>query len=179
MHESEKWKVKVKSLSRVRSSETPWTTAFQAPPSMGFSRQEYWSGMPNARHWKYKTKHNPTCKEPPVNNGSKIHLVSSCFPSKLEWRVSHACRHSREELLSPCFVKFLKHACDFGTSPPPPHTKLKEGLACPPPHTKLKEGLACSNHQKLTWHSKEGQLKKKLLLTFYFVLGYSWLTVLW
>ena len=41
-----KWKVKVKSLSRVRPSATPWTTAFQAPPSMGFSRREYWSGVP-------------------------------------------------------------------------------------------------------------------------------------
>ena len=41
-----KWKVKVKSLSRVRPSATPWTAAFQAPPSMGFSRQEYWSGVP-------------------------------------------------------------------------------------------------------------------------------------
>ena len=40
------WKVKVKSLSRVRFSATPWTTAYQAPPSMGFSRQEYWSGVP-------------------------------------------------------------------------------------------------------------------------------------
>ena len=41
-----KWKVKVKSLSRVRLLETPWTAAHQAPPSMGFSRQEYWSGVP-------------------------------------------------------------------------------------------------------------------------------------
>ena len=41
-----KWKVKVKSLSRVRFSATPWTAAYQAPPSMGFSRQEYWSGVP-------------------------------------------------------------------------------------------------------------------------------------
>ena len=41
-----KWKVKVKSLNRVRPSATPWTAAFQAPPSMGFSRQEYWSGVP-------------------------------------------------------------------------------------------------------------------------------------
>ena len=41
-----KWKVKVKSLSRVRPSATPWTAAHQAPPSMGFSRQEYWSGVP-------------------------------------------------------------------------------------------------------------------------------------
>ena len=41
-----KWKVKVKSLSRVRLLATPLTAAYQAPPSMGFSRQEYWSGLP-------------------------------------------------------------------------------------------------------------------------------------
>ena len=41
-----KWKVKVKSLSRVRPPATPWTAAHQAPPSMGFSRQEYWSRVP-------------------------------------------------------------------------------------------------------------------------------------
>ena len=41
-----KWKVKVKSLSRVRLCATPWIAAYQAPPSMGFSRQEYWSGVP-------------------------------------------------------------------------------------------------------------------------------------
>ena len=39
-------KVKVKSLSRVQLFATPWTVAYQAPPSMGFSRQEYWSGLP-------------------------------------------------------------------------------------------------------------------------------------
>ena len=41
-----KWKVKVKSFSHVRLLVTPWTAAYQAPPSMGFSRQEYWSGVP-------------------------------------------------------------------------------------------------------------------------------------
>ena len=41
-----KWKVKVKSLSRVRLFETPWTAAYEVPLSMGFSRQEYWSGLP-------------------------------------------------------------------------------------------------------------------------------------
>ena len=41
-----KWKVKEKSLSRVRLVVTPWTAAYQASPSMGFSRQEYWSGVP-------------------------------------------------------------------------------------------------------------------------------------
>ena len=41
-----KWKVKVKSFSRIRLLATPWMAAYQAPPSMGFSRQEYWSGVP-------------------------------------------------------------------------------------------------------------------------------------
>ena len=41
-----KVKVKMKSISRVRLLETPWTTAYQALPSMGFSRQEYWSAVP-------------------------------------------------------------------------------------------------------------------------------------
>ena len=54
MHESGKWKLKVKSLrlstwklySRVQLLATPWTAVYQAPPSMGFSRQEYWCGVP-------------------------------------------------------------------------------------------------------------------------------------
>ena len=41
-----KWKVKVKSLSCVWLPATPWTAAHQAPPSMGFSRQGYWGGLP-------------------------------------------------------------------------------------------------------------------------------------
>jgi len=41
-----KWKVKVKSPSRVWLLAAPWTVAYQAPPSMGFSRQEYWSRVP-------------------------------------------------------------------------------------------------------------------------------------
>ena len=41
-----KWKVKVKSLSGIWLLVTPWTAVYQAPSSMGFSRQEYWSGVP-------------------------------------------------------------------------------------------------------------------------------------
>ena len=41
-----KWKVKVKSLSRVRLLATPWTAAHQVPLSIGFSRQEHWGGVP-------------------------------------------------------------------------------------------------------------------------------------
>ena len=51
------WKVKVKSLSRVRPSATPWTAAYQAPPSMGFSRYEYWSGVPLPSPYSLLVKH--------------------------------------------------------------------------------------------------------------------------
>ena len=51
-----KWKVKVKSLSHVRLLVTPWTAAYQAPLSMGFARQEYWSGVPSPSP-KYKKKY--------------------------------------------------------------------------------------------------------------------------
>ena len=50
-------KVKVKSLSHVRLFATPWTVAYQAPPSMGFSRQEYWSGLP------FPSPHNSLLKD--------------------------------------------------------------------------------------------------------------------
>ena len=57
-----KWKVKVKSLSHVRLLATPWTAAYQAPPSKGFSRQEYWSGVPlpsprnNSYSWVFESR---------------------------------------------------------------------------------------------------------------------------
>ena len=76
-----KWKVTVKSLSRVRLLATPWTAAFQAPRSMGFSRQEYWSGVPfpsSVRESESEvtqscpTLHDPTeCSLP----GSSIHGI--------------------------------------------------------------------------------------------------------
>ena len=50
------WKVEVRSLSRVWLLATPWTVAYQSPPSMGFSRQECWSGVPlPSLLWKPKT----------------------------------------------------------------------------------------------------------------------------
>ena len=54
-----KWKVKVKSFSRVWLFATPWTAAYQAPLPMGFSRQEYWSGLPLPSPYIY-TKHRYT-----------------------------------------------------------------------------------------------------------------------
>ena len=53
-----KWKVKVKSLSCVRLLATPWIAAHKAPPSMGFSRQQYWSGV----HQNPAVVHIPTSK---------------------------------------------------------------------------------------------------------------------
>ena len=57
-----KWKVKVKSRSHVRLLVTPWTAAYQASPSMGFSRQEYWSGLPLPSPT-YCSIHNAECQD--------------------------------------------------------------------------------------------------------------------
>ena len=62
-----KWKVKVKSLSRVRLFTTPWTAAYQAPPSMGFARQEYSSGVPLP---------SPLCSNCPVVYFDELKLPS-------------------------------------------------------------------------------------------------------
>ena len=73
-----KWKVKVKSLSRVRLFMTPWTAAHQVPPPMGFSRQEYWSGMP--------LPSPRTCYETPVD----IHAEPSCGTRHLWGCATHS-----------------------------------------------------------------------------------------
>ena len=64
-----KWKLKVKSFSRVRLFSTTWTAAHQAPPSMGFSRQEYWSGLPLA---------SPNSLNYGVWRGSELMTASMC-----------------------------------------------------------------------------------------------------
>ena len=56
-----KWKLKAKSLSCVWLLATPWTAAYQAPPSMGVSRQEYWNGLPLP---------SPKCSIPIPKNGN-------------------------------------------------------------------------------------------------------------
>ena len=58
-----KWKVKGKWLSHVRLLATSWTAAYEAPLSMGFSRQEYWSGVPlpsPLQHWNISKKKKTT-----------------------------------------------------------------------------------------------------------------------
>jgi len=74
-----KWKVKVKSLSHVRPSATPWTAAYQAPLPMGFSRQEYWNGVPlPSLHELYSPWNSPG-----QNNGlGSPYLLQGIFPTQ-------------------------------------------------------------------------------------------------
>ena len=77
-----KWKVKVKALSRVQLFATPWTAAYQAPPSMGFSRQEYWSGvpLPSPSHQIIVYYHsiNFSCKIHDNDEGRKVEPILRC-----------------------------------------------------------------------------------------------------
>ena len=79
-----KWKVKVKSLSRVQLLATPWTAAYQAPLSMGFSRQEYWSGVPLPSPFttvsQFAQTHIQWC-HPTVSSCHPLLLLPSVFPS--------------------------------------------------------------------------------------------------
>ena len=70
-----KMKVKVKSLSHVQLFATPWTVAHQAPPSKGFSRQEYWSGSPFP---------SPGDLPDPGLNLHLLHLQSDSLPSSYQ-----------------------------------------------------------------------------------------------
>ena len=87
-----KWKVKVKSLSRVRLFATPWTVVYHAPPSMGFPRQEYWSGVPSPsltyhRLWspkaKLKSRSGPLPRTPPYFKFDL--LLSNCSSALGSW----------------------------------------------------------------------------------------------
>ena len=93
-----KWKVKVKSLSRVWLFVTPWTAAYQAPLSMGFSRQEYWSGVPLP---------------------SPVLITGGCL-SPL-WSLSTRCQKQRPPLpttwrskMSPRWLRGKESACNAG-----------------------------------------------------------------
>ena len=84
-----KWKVKVKSLSRVRLLVTPWIAAYQAPPPMGFSKQEYWSGVPLPSPcllYKALIKYHLWRFHPPDWSNSQRHCL--LIPSPLGVRIS-------------------------------------------------------------------------------------------
>ena len=67
----------VQSLSRVRLFVTPWTAAYQAPPSMGFSRQEYWSGVPLPSPHTPRQHIKDSILKRDITLLTKVHLVSS------------------------------------------------------------------------------------------------------
>ena len=87
-----KWKVKVKSLSCARLLVTPWTVAYQAPLSMGFSRQEYWSGVPLPSPRAKATSPHPRIPVP----GTVLGRLYSCKWSKV--LVKHICWSLLQEL---------------------------------------------------------------------------------
>ena len=78
-----KWKVKVKSLSRAQLLATPWTAAYQAPPFMGFSRQEHWSGVSlTSPKWMMLTPKCNSVTTPPIRRRSHTtRLPSPSLPS--------------------------------------------------------------------------------------------------
>ena len=87
-----KWKVKVKSLSHVQLLATPWTAAYQAPPSMGFSSQEYWSRLPLPSpicRW-----HHPYSRK---RRGTKEPLDES---ERGEWKSWLKTQHSKTKLMA-------------------------------------------------------------------------------
>ena len=88
---SSAWKWKVKMLSRVRLLATPWTATYQAPPSMGFFRQEYWSGVP--------LPSRVTLLQSLIIYRT-IHLIN-CFKSShhFRWRLSHILGNTRNNNL--------------------------------------------------------------------------------
>ena len=86
-----KWKVKVKSLSRVRLLATPWTAAYQAPPSVVFSRQEYWSGVPLPSLRKPARCRNYWAPEPELQS---VHNRRSCTTCRAR-QVTHGASHMK------------------------------------------------------------------------------------
>ena len=79
-----KWKVKVKSLSRVQLLATPWIAAHEAPPSMGFSRQEYQSGLPSPALAGGFFTTSTTWEAPKLSMPTKLTHVSSIFSPSLK-----------------------------------------------------------------------------------------------
>ena len=102
-----KWKVKVKSLSCVWLFATPWTAAHQAPLSMGFSRQEYWSGVPlpspaYSHYIAWKT---------PASLGRIF--VKYVLASNYQWTNLDTKKKEKEERTTVCFHEVI---CQYGST---------------------------------------------------------------
>ena len=89
------WKVKVKSVSCVWLFVTPWTAVYQVLPSMGFSRQEYWSGLPLP---------SPCWHVRWVQLCGTLNILWHCFSLGLEWKLTF-----------PILWPLLRSACLFGS----------------------------------------------------------------
>ena len=109
-----KWKVKVKSLSHVRLLATPWTAAHQAPPSMGFSRQEYWSGVPLPSPF-FGCPSTISVKWLLLKNGQKVVLLL-CY--RIKDHQQPLCHRERYWLLVPIYL----WPQVLSTNPPPQKT---------------------------------------------------------
>ena len=93
-----KWKVKVKSFSHVRLLATPWTAAYQGPPLAGFSRREYWSGVPFPSLMHESEKRKWSCSV--VSDSSQLHGLQPTrllhpwdFPGKITGVGCHCLLH--------------------------------------------------------------------------------------
>ena len=103
-----KWNVKVKSLSCVWLLATPWTATYQAPPSMGFSRQEYWSGvaLPSLCH--YGEGRNRQC---PCYQAVPMFLLTVKPPAASLALIYSSCKHSlRSSFIFHSFSSFQKYS---------------------------------------------------------------------
>ena len=80
-----KWKVKVKSLSRVWLFTTPWTAPYQTPPSMGVSRQDYWSGLPLPS----LTNLDSILKSRDITLPTKVCVVKAMVFPVVMWELDH------------------------------------------------------------------------------------------
>ena len=136
--------MKLKSLSHIRLLATPWTAAYQAPPSMGFSRQEYWSGVPLPSPWLYLRlyKYSITVKTI-LSTG----MFSTChnpmnwwFSWSFSWRlhlillVFLKCRLILE-VLDPYFpnLEIMLFSCQVESDSLWPHELCHARLLCPSP----------------------------------------------
>ena len=123
----------VKSLSHVRLFATPWTVAHQAPLSMGFSRQEYWSGVPYAAH---THKHTCKCSHSPY---TPTHVPTRSVNTRRARTHVHTHTHARTHR-------------QHGRTPPPPTMR-----ACRAPRTAGLMAIAAST-ARLACRSRTGSL---------------------